>query len=342
MANVAKEAHVANETGQCGAVRRSLVLHADDFGMNSHVSAGILRGFSHGLLTSTAILANAPGVDGALAQWRDLQCRLVHDDLPSLAARRRLADSPAPFDFGIHLNLTQGRPLTGEKYPGQLLDSSGKFPGIFGLAARLLAFGRRFCGPIRDELSAQIEVLLDFGIAPTHLNSHQYIDLLPTVAASIPGLLRQYAIPVVRVPWERKLAQTTLLRRLEPANWCLAQVKRIFAFHRLVEVHRRGVPHPAAFFGTSHAGRIDLDLMQVFVAAASTGVTEIGMHPGASASTSAALADADGWYDPLAAARVGELSLLTSPELVDLLERHHVRLGRLSHLNCRRAAHAAA
>ncbi len=37
-----------------------IVFHADDFGMNCAVTDGIVRGFQHGLITSTALLANAP------------------------------------------------------------------------------------------------------------------------------------------------------------------------------------------------------------------------------------------------------------------------------------------
>jgi predicted glycoside hydrolase/deacetylase ChbG (UPF0249 family) len=322
--------------------RRSLVLHADDLGMNDLVSAGILRGFREGLLTSTSVLANAPGCSWALAQWKDVQSQFSQGCLTSREARRLLADSVRPFDLGIHLNLTQGRPLTGERYPRPLLDRDGLFPGVFRLATLLMTSGSRFHQPIHDELRAQIEVLLDSGFSPTHLNAHQYVDILPVVAAIVPKLVRRYEIPIVRVPWERRLTATTLVRRFEPANWCLAQVKRMFAFHHLVEMRRRGMAHPAFFFGTSHAGRIDLNLMRSFLAGAGEGITEIGMHPGSPAPLRFATNDTDGWHDPLAAMRSAELSLLTSPELVTLLESQEIHLARLSDLSASGAARAAA
>src|SRR5262245_58848184 len=218
----------------CSDRFRRLVLHADDFGMNELVNGGILRGFSHGLLTSTSILANAPGCAAALAAWKDLEVQFSNDDLPSRDLRRRLVDSAARFDLGIHLNLTQGRPLTQGQFPPQLLDRNGRFPGVFALAARLLAAGRKYRRPIEDELCAQIEFLVDHGVAPTHLNAHQYVDLLPIMSTVIPRLLRRYAIPVVRTPWETRLTQTTLLHQFEPANWCVAQIKRLLAFHHLM------------------------------------------------------------------------------------------------------------
>jgi len=340
MATVARDFRNQDQVHVAGI--RRLVLHADDFGMNDFVNAGILRAFSHGVLTSTSVLTNAPGCAGALSRWSELQTRFSQDDIPSLEARRRLGDSATPFDLGVHLNLTQGRPLTGNRYPAPLLDTDGLFPGVFRLARRLATSGRRFSQAIEDELCAQIEVLLAMGISPTHVNAHQYIDILPIVASIIPRLMQRYAIPVTRVPWETHLNQTTLLHRFEPANWCLAQVKRMFAFHHFLTMQRLGIPHPDRFFGTSHAGRIDLTLMETFVTAAGRGVTEIGMHPGSYEAVGRSAESTDGWGDPLAALRSAELSLLTSSELVELLESRQVYLARLSDLAAQRAAFAAA
>jgi chitin disaccharide deacetylase len=341
MATVPRNCRTEDEAHRRGKPRR-LILHADDFGMNAAVNAGVVRGFTHGLLTSTSVLANAPGFTAALTRWHDLAARFARDDLRSLEVRRRLADSMTPFDLGVHLNLTQGRPLTGERYPRQMLDRNGLFPGVFGLAARLMKSGTRFCPEIKAELCAQIEAVVDSGNAPTHLNAHQYVDIFPAISTIIPDLLQRYAIPVTRVPWETHLTQTTLARRIEPANWCLAQIKRLFAFRHLVTMRRRRVPHPTAFFGTAHAGRIDLDLMRMFVAAAGPGVTEIGMHPGTFEPDEDGEARDDGWHDPLAPARAIELSLLTSAALVELLESRQVRLARLSDLSAEQAARAAA
>jgi len=325
-----------------GIAGRSLILHADDFGMNEVVSRGIIHGFTHGLLTSTSILANGPAREFALSQWRDLQARLASRDLPAFENRRRLHDSFAPFDLGIHLNLTEGRPLTADRYPDQLLDRQGRFPGVLAVARRLFHSGRRYRDALERELSAQIEFLLNRGISPAHLNAHQYIDMLPAVADLLPDLLRRYAIRVIRIPWETRLTHTTLVRRFEPANWAVGQIKRLFAFRHLIEMTRRGLAHPARYFGTCHAGRIDLDLLGDFLDAAGTGLTEIGMHPGCAASGTVAARSHDGWYDPLALQRHGELSLLTSDDLVQLLESRQIRLGRLSELSASRRLAVAA
>src|SRR4029453_13174061 len=131
----------------------------------------------------------------------------------------------------------------GSHFPSALLEADGRFLGVFRLFPRLLSIGTRFRRAVRDELCSQIERLLDRGIAPTHLNGHQYVELFPVVTGIIPELLEGYSIGAVRVAWEPGLTRTTLRQRFEPAQWALAQTKRLFAFDFLLRMRRCGVVH---------------------------------------------------------------------------------------------------
>lgn len=310
-----------------------VILHADDFGMNRAVTRGILHGFSHGLLTSTSLLANAPDAAAALVGWKQLLADQRDGRLPSQDTRRRLSDAASPFDLGIHINLTQGRPLTGERYPAELLDAQGRFPGIFPVFRKLWRVVRKLEPAIEAELCAQIERLLDHGLAPTHLNGHQYIETLPGIAAVVPRVMHRYGIPVVRVARESSLLRTTLFRG-EPANAGLASIKCLFATRFQRQMDAAAIARPQAFFGTSHAGRINLNLMQAFLRSGQRGdgPIEIGMHPGCLPERAVDFLCADGWGDPLAVDRPHELSLLTSPQFAELLAQHHLALGRLRNL----------
>jgi predicted glycoside hydrolase/deacetylase ChbG (UPF0249 family) len=306
-------------------------LHADDFGMNRSVTAGIIHGFTHGLLTSTSLLANAPDAHAALGAWRLLEGKRAGGRLPSAEARARLREPAQPFELGIHLNLTQGRPLT-RGYPPQLLDDAGHFCGI-GKVFRHLRRPRRrpaFDNALRSELSAQIEFLLDHGIRPTHLNGHQYIEMLPGLRETLRSLVVRYRIESLRVAREGGLWRTTLLNGLQVKNWSLAQVKRFYAGRFLQEARQWEVNFPNAFFGTSHAGRVDLRVMRQFLASGRRSeLIEIGLHP-ATATTPGEAPTTAAWDDPLAHHRPHELALLTSPELVDLLHSRGLSLGRLA------------
>lgn len=313
------------------SIGRAVILHADDFGMNSAINRGIVRGFTHGLLTATSMLANAPACDDAVSAWRTHLAGYPAGDFPSASRRRLLGDVSSPFELGIHLNLTQGWPLTANRYPSQLLDREGRFPGIFALFRRLSLARAKYRDAIRAELSTQIERLLDHGFNPTHLNGHQYVEMLPVVSAVIPDLLARYRIPALRVAWETHLTRTLLGKDFQVAGWCLAQVKRCFALRLLLRANRLGIRHADRYFGTAHAGRIDLELMRVFVTAQPFGTIEIGLHPGTAPAPDAAAVN-DSWSDPLAHLRPGELALLESPELAELFAAHGVRLSRFAHL----------
>jgi chitin disaccharide deacetylase len=309
-----------------------IVLHADDFGLNAAVSKGILRGFTHGLLTSTSLLAGAPQAKTAIAGWKDLVRSQAAGTL-RCALRDGLDDSRRPFDLGIHLNLTQGRPLTGERYPAELLDGEGRFPGILRLFSRLRSRPGKYRAALGTELAAQIAFLADHGLRPTHLNGHQYVEMLPPVTAVLPELLARFAIPVMRMPLEPALARTTLVHQFRLRSWLLAAFKRRYALRLRASSLARSISSPDAFFGTAHAGRIDAGVMDLFLACAGRdGVVEIGMHPGYEDDEIRPHEIDDGWFDPLASLRPRELELLESPAFAGRLTAHGATLGRLSQL----------
>jgi predicted glycoside hydrolase/deacetylase ChbG (UPF0249 family) len=309
-----------------------VVFHADDFGMNPAVNEGILRGFHDGLLTSTALLANAPAAFDAIAAWKRL-LEQHRADFPSAAARRQLGDALDPFDLGVHLNLTQGRPLTGDRYPPELLDAGGRFPGIVALFRRLSRGGRRFRAAIEAELCRQIEMPLDCGLRPTHLNGHHYVELVPAVADVVAGLLQRFRIEVVRVAAERSLFRSTLLAGFPAKSWLLACAKRLYAARFSRRMGRLAVFHPDGFFGTAHAGRLDMRLMRLFLGRRGRfRLVEIGMHPAEPRGPTPAAERDDGWDDPLRGFRPRELKMLLSSELIEHLQWRRLRLGRLGEL----------
>jgi predicted glycoside hydrolase/deacetylase ChbG (UPF0249 family) len=308
--------------------RHRLILHADDFGLSRAVTEGILQSFVQGSLTSTSVLANAPDFVQAMEAWKTL----------ALQGRG--------YDLGVHLNLTQGRPITGNHYPDALLDRHGRFPGIAGLFLRLLRPSKRALGAIREELRAQFECVAATGADITHLNGHQYIELLPPVREAVFELATQYRIDVVRCAQERELART--LRSATAATRLLAYVKHSYGRRFAQRLERSPLRAPDWFFGTAHAGHIDLTLLEQFLIVAHRGsgdkplVVEIGLHPGLPRPVTTPQERADGWTDPLASHRPNEWRLLCNPRLPKLFEKARFELGRLSDLPPASAVRAAA
>jgi chitin disaccharide deacetylase len=174
-------------------------------------------------------------------------------------------------------------------------------------------------------------LVVDHGLKPTHLNGHQYVEMIPAISPLVLEIAERFGIKSVRVPWEKSLFRTTLLTGRYCSRWPLAWVKRRFArrFRRLVD--EKGIGHPDVFFGTVHAGEVDLKLLDTFLAGGrNCRLVEIGLHPGEAATTTSPEQQADGWTDPLAGARPKELQMLISDELPVLLQRLGWQLGRLA------------
>ncbi|MGH7136201.1 MAG: carbohydrate deacetylase [Pirellulales bacterium] len=316
------------------STHRSLILHADDFGMNAAVTHGIIEAFSDGLLTSTSLLANAPAAELAVTEWQKLEDARRKDTLASAERRRGLGDDASPFDLGVHLNLTQGRPLTGPIFPAELHDHAGRFLSPGRLFLRLRASGRAWRAAIERELAAQIEWLVVRGIQPTHLNGHQYVEMMPVVSELVPLLAERYGISYIRAASEPGHWLTSLTPGWRASNWCLSFVKRHYADRWRRTLDTAGIAHADDFFGASHAGLIDVRLMRRFLRLARNHtLLEIALHPGRSPDQRAGDSQVDGWRDPLAFDRLGELQVLCSPALADLIASENMLLGRLSRPN---------
>lgn len=308
-------------------VRRWMVLHADDFGMNQAVNAGILQAFRDGILTSTSLLANAPAAAEACQEWPRLTADLRAEAVASAAHRRKLSDNLTPFDLGIHLNLTQGYPLS-KGYPQEMLNERGEFPGIGPVFRHLRSPRSRFRDAIQKELELQIERMRELGVSPTHLNGHQYVEMMPAVATLIPRLMEKYSIPVVRVAYETHLVRTVLME-CRAAPFAVALIKRHFArrFRRL-----NSYAAPARFFGTAHAGLVSRARFESFVRFSSPiDCTEIGLHPATSPQGDAQTSQ-DPWFDPLASVRPQELAWMCDESTPEILVSHQQSLGRLSQI----------
>jgi len=145
---------------------RRLIVNADDFGLTSGVSAGILAAHRHGIVTSTTALVTST-ID------RDL------------AARAR----DAGLGIGLHVNLTLGRPLTGA---ASLVDGDGRF-----IRDARRAAAQAKAKDVDAEIAAQVERFVDvMGAPPTHLDTHHHVGLLPPVRESVLALARRLGVPV--------------------------------------------------------------------------------------------------------------------------------------------------
>ncbi len=150
---------------------KRLIVNADDFNLTPGVTRGILDGHRHGIITSTTVMVNLPGLEHS----RDL----AMDGAPDLG-------------LGLHLNFTLGTPVLPPPAVPSLVDAAGRFHRD---RERLGTSGNP--SEIRAEAAAQLVRFRSvFGRPPTHLDTHYHMHRLDPVFAIVLDLAADLDVPV--------------------------------------------------------------------------------------------------------------------------------------------------
>jgi predicted glycoside hydrolase/deacetylase ChbG (UPF0249 family) len=230
-----------------------LIVNADDFGISEAVNRGIVEAHERGIVTSTSIMATGPQFEHAieLARLR-----------PSLGV-------------GVHLVLTEHRPLTGAA-AASLVRSDGAFePHLKHLLAKRLR-GLVSMTEVRRELDAQIRRVRSAGITVNHLDGHQHVHVLPGVAQVVAELAAAHGISAVRYPAER--VRGYMLRSFKHARRLVEQTAlEFFCASSPLKHLRRSDEFVGFYFG----GRLDeANLETVLAGLPRRGTVELMCHPG--------------------------------------------------------------
>ena len=261
-----------------------LIVNADDFGISEAVNRGIVDAHDRGIVTSTSIMATGAKFEHAveLALQR-----------PGLAV-------------GVHLVLTEHRPLTGASAAASLVRADGAFePHLTQLFKRRLR-GLVSMAEVHRELDAQIRRVRAAGIAISHLDGHQHVHVLPGVAQIVAELAAAHGISAVRYPAER--VRGYMLRSVKHARRVIEQTAlNLFCARSPLERLRRSDEFVGFYFG----GRLDeANLETVLAGLPARGTVELMCHPG-----SEDMRPAADWHYAWAAER----DALTSPRIRDLV-----------------------
>ena len=230
------------------------VVNADDFGLSPSINEGIERACKHGILRSASLMPNGEGFDDAIDRVKQI---------PELGV-------------GIHLSLVGERPVAPAHELRGLVDCDGRLPASYADFARGYLSRRFTLREARREMEAQITRVLDAGIRPTHLDSHQHVHLLPGLLDLTLDLAQANQISVVRAAYDRAVFSRTL------ASGRGLQLGVLIFLSALARgrIRRRGL-HCAGFFhGLAVSGHLDTQALCGILSRLGHGVNEIMCHPG--------------------------------------------------------------
>ncbi len=205
---------------------KHLIVNADDLGYSDGVNAGIIRAHREGIVTSSTLMTNVPVSEGLAPLLR----------------------STTSLDVGVHLVLTNGRPLSD---PASLPSLVGP-DGAFHRPRDVIGTGRVRTADALREFRAQWarghEIL---GRDPSHVDTHHWVEEDPEILGAFLELAAEVG---------------TAVRSITPRIRDRARSAGI----RTTDHYRRDF---------QHWGRIDVETLLTILGSLDDGVTELGCHP---------------------------------------------------------------
>jgi predicted glycoside hydrolase/deacetylase ChbG (UPF0249 family) len=237
-------------------MRRKLIVNADDFGRSPGVSRGILHAHRTGMVTSTTVMINQPGIRQQLAQALDC---------PGLG-------------IGLHLVFTAWRPLLPQEAIPSLVDKDGHFLDQHTLWAQAETVSTDH---LRAELLAQIEHFLALtGHLPDHLDCHHFVHLYPPFFEVYADLAAQFRLPL-RVPFPPETDFVKAVSTLPFLEGFPQDLLRGMIVTNSALLQARQLAQPDHFISTFFGKEaLTLDYLSYLLDTLPKGVSELMCHPG--------------------------------------------------------------
>jgi predicted glycoside hydrolase/deacetylase ChbG (UPF0249 family) len=176
-----------------------IIVNADDLGISCQVNDAVFSLMAEGRVTSATMLAIGPLVAEAAARVRDFpMC-----------------------SFGVHLNLTEFKPLTTDSALAPILNEAGEFNSN---RIRKIHVGSRLREAIFHEWCAQIERLRTLGVELSHIDSHHHVHTIPSLFPVLKRVQKACGIRRVRLSMNiyGPRAKTSSLLLLKKRLWNFA------------------------------------------------------------------------------------------------------------------------
>lgn len=282
---------------------RNLIVNADDLGWTAGVNRGIAESHRNGIVTSTSLLANGGAFDDGVK---------TANELPGLGV-------------GVHLNLSDGKPLAPAERVKTLVNESGEFSG--GPETLLLRLTAKNLKPkeVEIEWNSQIEKVRAAGIRPTHLDGHKHVQMLPGLFGIALRLAKKHGIEAVRVSHEASNLRAALTGGGESSSVVLkqgvqARGLKLLARNAREMAERAGIASADYFCGIAQTGVLTKKGVLRLLANLPEGTTELMCHPG--------YADSDLGKSAtrLQKSRQTELEILTDREIRKSIAELGIRL----------------
>ena len=199
----------------------SLFINGDDFGMNKSCTLAIAEAIEKGLIDGTTMMANGEYFDEAVTISLD-----------------------RGFDgkIGVHLNLTEGAPLTEEIKSVKAFVNGGRFHKDYLKNPRPLT--EREQAAVCVELAAQINRIRQAGINAVRADSHHYIHTFVHIAPLVAKACKENGIKRIRINRTFDTPDRPVMTdgRIENSFWRAQGFETTERFGRLSDITPGNIP----------------------------------------------------------------------------------------------------
>ncbi len=213
-----KDMHIKkNDINDDFIVNAKIVVNADDFGYSSALNHSILKSFEMNLNSTTTLMCNMPGFEEAC----------------DLAFENRITER-----IGIHLNMTEGKPLTEKiKKFKKFVNNDGllykSFKGYF--------FSKEEKEVIYEEFQAQVNRFKSKHFSPTHVDSHHHFHLDIGASLIAKEIALDNKIPAVRLAfsWGKHSFQKRIHSKIVNTNFAISGLAKTSRFCEIKTVDKK-------------------------------------------------------------------------------------------------------
>jgi len=223
---------------------KKVIINADDLFLDKEINRGIGELIDIGIVTSVSVIVNL--------EYNKKDFYNFHKNHPNAS-------------YGIHINLTNGVPITQHSSVYSIIDNTGIFYDTKKFIYRILLMNVKH---LRREISSQICRFIDSGVPLSHIDSHDHIFWISGKMRKLQiEFASKYRIPV-RCP---------VVTDIENKTFLFFILKLYLRIHK--NVLRRYIRMPGnlidIFGSNSKKSSIMKNLLMV-----NDGISEILTHPG--------------------------------------------------------------
>tara|TARA_B100000315_G_C14530639_1_gene565990 strand:- start:305 stop:1165 length:861 start_codon:yes stop_codon:yes gene_type:complete len=284
-------------------LKKKVILCADDFGISPSVSKSICALAEKKRISATSVM-------------------VVYEDWNILC--QSLLEHKLYIDIGLHLVLTEARPLIPSKIIPSLTGESGDFFGMKQFMKRAW-FGRIKSNEVYSELTAQYSKFVEyFGVEPDFIDGHHNVHQFPAVWNEIIRFVKNRGVENKIYIRNTAHRWTAALKKTDIFKTVLISIPGIMFKSRLLAGGLRTNESFGGVYSLTHSDNFEKRLKNFFILAGDKNAI-IMTHPGQADSILAQ-------RDPFCKGRELEEQVLLQEFFPKFLKEHNISLSKFEYM----------